>query len=170
MTENNSGVEGAKRGSRKLTIGSTVISLLGIAFGSALIVAGSELTWRSDHTLGLFNQSGWRFSNLICGDGKITMALGILMALGLILGVLLQSRISYGVALASDLAVMALGLYELIFLLTRHGIVGPGSGLYMVIGGSVAGGLCSLGGYLMMTETRGSGDSMANIAGEPGTV
>lgn len=146
-------------GSRRLSIGSLVISCLGIVFGTVLIIAGSELTWRSDRVLGLYNQSGWRFNNIVSGDGKITMALGILMTIGLVLGFLLRSRVAYAVALASDLAVMALAIYELIFLVTRRGIVSPGNGLYMVIGGTVAGGLCALGGYLMMTETgRGTDD------------
>jgi hypothetical protein len=139
-------------GSRRLIIGSSVISLLGITFGSGLIVAGSELTWRSDHILGIYNQSGWKFSNIASGDGKITMALGALMAVGFILGVLLQHKVPYGIALVADIIVGALSIYELIYLFTRTGVVGPGSGLYMVLGGSIAGFLCALGGYLMMAE------------------
>ncbi len=135
-----------------MTIGSSVISLLGLVFGCSLIVAGSELTWRSDRVLGLFSRSGWRFGVITGGDGRITMALGVLMAIGFILGALLKSAPAYGISLAADLLVMALCVYELIYLFSRHGIVGPGNGLFMVLGGSVAGGLCALGGYLMMSE------------------
>ncbi|MHB8895993.1 MAG: hypothetical protein ACYC99_12575 [Candidatus Geothermincolia bacterium] len=152
-----------KKGSRQLAIGSSVISLLGITFGGCCMVAGSLLTWRSDRVLGLYNQSGWRFSNIVSGDGKITMALGILVVVGLVVGVIFKSRLGYGVALVADLAVMAIGLYELIFLFSRQGIVSPGNGIYMVIGGSVAGGLCALGGYLMMAEAFGK----AGVAGAP---
>lgn len=83
-------------GSSRVIIGSSVISILGITFGSCLIVAGSELTWRSDHVLGLFNQSGWSFSNVIHGDGKITIALGVLLALGLTVGAAFQIKTGYG--------------------------------------------------------------------------
>jgi hypothetical protein len=145
--------EAAPGSNRKLTIGSIVISGLGVLFGSCLIIAGSELTWRSDRVLGFYNQSGWSFRNLVHGDGKITMALGIVIAIGLILGALLKSRHAYAVGLGADLLVMALCVYELIFLSTRNGIIGAGNGLYMVLGGTVAGGLCCLGGYLMMKET-----------------
>jgi len=139
---------------RRVIIGSTVISGLGITFGSCLIVAGSALTWRSDRILGLYNQSGWRYTNLVHGDGKITMALGVLMAVTLILGVVLQNRAAYAVALAADILIGAFALYELINLFAASGVVSPGNGLYMVLGGSVAGFLCCLGGYLMMSETR----------------
>jgi len=125
-----------------------------MTFGSCLIVAGSALTWRSDSILGLYNQSGWRYTNLVHGDGKITMALGVLMAVTLILGVVLQNRAAYAVALAADILIGAFALYELINLFAASGVVSPGNGLYMVLGGSVAGFLCCLGGYLMMSETR----------------
>jgi len=141
-------------GHRRVIIGSTVISLLGMTFGSCLIVAGSELTWRSDRILGLYNQSGWRYANLVRGDGKITMVLGALMAVALILGVVLQSRAAYAVALAADILIGGLALYEVINLFAASGVVSPGNGLYMVLGGSVAGFLCCLGGYLMMSERR----------------
>ncbi len=139
---------------RRVIIGSSVISLLGITFGSCLVVAGSALTWRSDRILGLYNQSGWKYSNIAGGDGKITMALGAVMAVTLVAGVLFQSRALYAVALAADICVAGFILFELIYLGAASGVVSPGNGLYMVLGGSVAGFLCCLGGYLMMTETR----------------
>jgi hypothetical protein len=145
-------VEGAEWSSSRTVIGSSVISVLGIVFGSSLIVSGSALTWKSDHILGIYNQSGWSFHNVISGDGKVTMALGALMAIGFVLGVVLQSRAAYAVACVADILVAAFALYEVIFMMTRQGVVGPGNGLYMVLGGSVAGFLCALGGYLMMAE------------------
>jgi len=146
-------------GRSRVLIGSSVITLLGITFGSCLIVAGSALTWRSDRILGLYNQSGWKYANIISGDGKITMALGTLMAVTLLLGVVLQSRASYAVALAADVLVGGLALYEVINLFAASGVVSPGNGLYMVLGGSVAGFLCCLGGYLMMTETHAEAET-----------
>ena len=139
---------------RRVIIGSAVISLLGITFGSCLIVAGSALTWRSDRILGLYNQTGWKYSNIAAGDGKITFALGALMAVALVAGVIFQSRSLYAIALGADILIAGFTIYELIFLGAASGIVSPGNGLYMVLGGSVAGFLCCLGGYLMMTETR----------------
>lgn len=138
--------------SRRVLIGSSVISLLGVTFGSCLIVAGSALTWRSDRILGLYNQSGWSYRHVVSGDGKITLVLGSVMAISLVLGVVLQSRAAYAIACGADVLVAAFTLYELIYLFTGQGVVSPGNGLYMVLGGSVAGFLCSLGGYLMMTE------------------
>ncbi len=143
----------AGAGSRRLSIGLLVISGLGLVFGAGLIISGSMLTWRSDRVLGLYSRSGWVFDNILAGDGKVTMALGALMAAGIVLGFLLRNKWAFAVALAADLAVMALAVYELVFLVTRPGIVGPGNGLYMVLGGTVAGGLCALGAYLMMAET-----------------
>lgn len=145
---------GKPKPTSRVIIGSTVISALGLSFGSSLIIVGSLLTWRADNTLGLYSRSGWSFDNLIHGDGKITLALGGIMALGLLAGLVFQSRAGYAVALWSDLAVAALALYELIYLFSRQGIVSPGPGLYMVIGGSVAGFLASLGGYRMMKESQ----------------
>jgi len=143
---------GSGTSSSRVLIGSLVISALGLVFGSSLIVAGSALTWRSDRILGLYNQSGWSFHHVISGDGKVTMALGVIMAVGIVIGFALQSRAAYAVACVADLLVLGFALYELIYLFTRQGVVSPGNGLYMVLGGSVAGFLCALGGYLMMTE------------------
>lgn len=130
-----------------------MISCLGIVFGAGLIVTGSMLTWRSDRVLGLYSRSGWSFDNILPGDGRVTVALGALMAAGIILGFFLRNRAAFAVALAADLATMALAVYELLHLVTRPGVVSPGNGLYMVLGGTVAGGLCTLGAYLMISET-----------------
>lgn len=140
-------------GSRRVLIGSIVVSLLGITWGSGLIIIGSCLTWRSDRVLGLYSESGWSFNNLVHGDGRITIVLGIVIAVGMLLGVAFRSRIAYAVALATDLLVACVVIYELIFIASRQGVVSPGSGLYMALGATVAGGLCALSGYLMMTET-----------------
>ncbi|MBU1672112.1 MAG: hypothetical protein KKF41_08450 [Actinobacteria bacterium] len=139
-------------GSRRLRIGTAVISLLGLTFGATLAVSGSALRWRSDSALGLFNQSGWHYDNLVAGDGKITLALGVLMALGLLVGAVLLNRWFYAVALASAALLLAVSIFEVVTLVTRPGLTGPGHGVYMVLGGGVAGVLCSLGGYLMTSE------------------
>lgn len=146
--------EEGRRDSRKVLIGSAIASLLGLAFGAGLIVAASWLTWRSDRVLGIYNQSGWSYENLTGGDGRITFVLGIVMAAAFILGFALQSRAAYATALAINAPVLFLAVYECIHIAARQGIVSPGNGLYMLIGGTAAGALCALCGYLMMTDTR----------------
>ncbi|MFH1149904.1 MAG: hypothetical protein V1748_05470 [Actinomycetota bacterium] len=136
-------------GSRRLRIGTAVISLLGLSFGASLATCGSALRWRSDTALGLFNQSGWHYDNLVAGDGKITLALSVLMALGLLIGAVLLNRWFYALALASAVLLLAVSILEVVTLVTRPGLTGPGHGVYMLLGGGVAGVLCGLGGYLM---------------------
>ena len=135
-------------------IGSMVITCLGVAFGLTLTVLGSLFRWRSDGILGLYDLSGWRYHNLIKGDGKLTLALGVLAALFLVIGLLAQNRVFYMAAACAFAAALFLSIYELIYIATRPGITGAGTGLYMVLGGAVAGLMCSLGGYLMMVERR----------------
>lgn len=160
------GSDVARVDSTKVWIGSTVITCLGLSFGSGLIVLGSLLKWRSDGVLGLYNVSGWRYHNVVSGDGKITMALGILMAIGLLAGLLAQNKYAFIVSAVGGGLVMGFSIYEIIYAATRPGITGPGHGLYMVLGGGVAGFLCSLGGYLMMAEGRGCQD-IERVPGEP---
>jgi hypothetical protein len=142
------------RSSTKVWIGSTVTVCLGLVFGSALVLSGSALRWRSDSVLGLYNQSGWRFDNIINGDGKITLALGIVFTVAILCGLVMQSRVLFLVAFAASVFTLGLSIYEIIYVATRQGITGPGHGLYMVLGAGAAGSLCSLGGYLMMAERR----------------
>ena len=139
-----------KRPSR-VVIGTTVISALGISFGMGLVIAGSFMTWRSYSVLGLYNRTGWHFDNIVSGDGKISLILGLICFISFILGAALRRRAFYGVSFFCSLAILALDVYELIFLWTRPGVVSPGSGLYAILGGCVAGILCSLGGYLMLS-------------------
>lgn len=141
--------------SRRLRIGSTVISFLGLSLGASVVVCGSVSRWRSDTALGLFNQSGWHFDNLVAGDGKITLALGSLMAVGLLVGAVSLNRWAYAVSVAFAALLLAASIYEIVYMVSRPGLTGPGHGLYMVLGGSVAGFLCSIGGYLMTSETNG---------------
>jgi hypothetical protein len=134
----------------RVIIGTTVISLLGASFGMAVVLLGSFMTWRSDPVLGLYSRNGWHFDNIISGDGKISVILGLICLISFILGAALHRRVFYGVSLFCSLTILALFVYELIFLLTIPGVVSPGSGLYTMLGGCVAGILCSLGGYLML--------------------
>jgi len=135
----------------RVGIGTTVISALGISFGMGVVIAGSFMTWRSDSVLGLYNRTGWHFDNIVSGDGKISLILGLICFISFILGAALRRRTFYGVSFFCSLAILALDVYELIFLWTRPGVVSPGSGLYAILGGCVAGILCSLGGYLMLS-------------------
>jgi hypothetical protein len=134
----------------RVVIGAAVISALGIVFGMAVIVGGSFMTWKADSVLGLYSQTGWRFSNIVPGDGKITFILALAGFAALVLGGALRRSAFYGVSLLCTAAVLALDVYEIIFLSTRTGVVSPGSGLYALLGGCVVGILCSLGGYFMV--------------------
>lgn len=155
--------------STKVWVGSTVTTVLGLALGATLVIVGSPLTWRADGVLSLFNVSGWRYQNIIAGDGKITLALGLVMALGLVFGLLLQSRAAYMTAVVAGLLVLGLSIYELIYVATRSGITGPGHGLYMVLGGGAAGIMSGLCGYSMMADRRLAG-SKTPVAADSGGV
>lgn len=155
-------------GSTRVWVGSAVMTLLGLLLGSALAIAGSLTRWRSDSVLGLYNRTGWRYENLIEGDGRITAALAVALAVFLLVGLLGQSRSAYMAATVAAGSLLALSIYELIYISTRPGITGPGSGIYMVLGGAVAAVLCSLGGYLMMAERHvHSAANSGNGNGQP---
>ena len=155
--------------STKVWAGSTVTTVFGLTLGATLVIVGSPLTWRADGVLSLFNVSGWRYQNIIAGDGKITLALGLVMALGLVFGLLLQSRAAYMTAVDASLLVLGLSIYELIYVATRSGITGPGHGLYMVLGGGVAGIMSGLCGYSMMADRRLAGPETP-VAADSGGV
>ena len=134
----------------RVVIGTTVISVLGISFGMGVVIAGSFMTWKSDPILGLYSRTGWRFNNVVSGDGKILLIFGLICLTSFILGCVLLRRAFFIVAFICSFAILSLDVYELIFLWTRPGVVSPGSGLYAVLGGGVVGVFCSLGGYLML--------------------
>ncbi|MBU4194330.1 MAG: hypothetical protein KKE79_05065 [Actinobacteria bacterium] len=134
----------------KVKVAIAVASASGIALGMSLMMVGCFLTWRSDSVLGLYGLSGWDYSNLVSGDGKITLALSAVGFLSLVLGALLSRRAFYGIAVACSVAALVLASYEIIFILTRPGITGPGTGLYMVLGAGVAGILAGLFGYSLL--------------------
>jgi len=143
--------------------------VFGLALGATLVIVGSPLTWRADGVLSLFNVSGWRYQNIIAGDGKITLALGLVMALGFVFGLLLQSRAAYMTAVIAGLLVLGLSIYELIYVATRSGITGPGHGLYMVLGGGAVGIMSGLCGYSMMADRRLAGPETP-VAADSGGV
>ncbi len=138
--------------SSTLWIGSTVIALLGLSFGSAMTIVGSLLTWRSDSLLGLYSVNGWDYENITAWDGRITLVLGALTALFILVGLLARSRAGFMAATVAFFISLVISVYEVVYISTRPGITGPGTGLYMVVGAGVAGFMCSLGGYLMMAE------------------
>ena len=140
--------------STRVWVGSTVMTCLGLILGAAVMIAGSLLRWRADAVLALYNRSGWQFDNIIRGDGKMTFAMGALIAACLLAGLLAQRRAPFMAGVAIAAVSGGLAAYEIIYIATRPGITGPGRGLYMVLAGSGAAFLCSLGGYLMMTERR----------------
>lgn len=136
----------------RVRIAAAVTSSLGIVFGMSVIVLGSFLTWRCDRALGLFNQSGLQFANLISGDGKISLVLGSAGVVSLLLGMLLLHRVFYTVAIAISVAALLLATYETIYLVTRPGITGPGLGIQLLYGGGVAAFFCSLCGYHLLEK------------------
>ncbi len=138
--------------STKVWIGSTVISVLGILFGVNLIIIGSCLRWQADGVLGLYNVSGLHYHNVISGDGKLTLTLGIIIAVALLFGWLAQNKYGFMTSVACSGLALAFAIYEMIYISTRPGITSTGHGIDMVLGGAVAAFLCSLGGYLMMVE------------------
>ncbi len=140
--------------STRVWVGSTVMTCLGLILGAGVMIAGSLLRWRSDAVLALYNRSGWQFENIIRGDGKITFAMGALVAACLVAGLLAQNRVPFMAGVAVSAVSLGFSAYEIIYIASRPGITGPGRGLYMVLAGSGAAFLCSLGGYLMMTERR----------------
>lgn len=135
----------------RVLVGGIVISFLGISFGMALVIAGSFLTWKSDPVLGLFGQSGMHVVNLTGSDGIISLVLGCIGLPALVLGAVLKQKYFYLVALVCSILLLVFSAYEVMFMATRTGVVGPGHGLYLIMGAGVAAFLCSLGGYLMMS-------------------
>lgn len=138
----------------RVVIGTWITSFLGTLFGMALIVIGSFMNWRSDNVLGLFNRSGLRYHNIVSGDGKITIVLGSIGFLALLLGAVFRWKPFYGAAFVCTLAAFILSIYEIAFLWTSPGIVTPGTGIFMICGGCVAGSLCSLAGFFMVGGKR----------------
>lgn len=147
--------------SRRVKIGTFIISILGIAFGVVWIVLGSLVTWRSDPVLGIYSQSGIEYGNLVGGEGWITLALGSLGFIMLVLGFILRRKFTYGAAVICAVILFVHSIYELISLSTQSGVVGPGAGIYMIMGGSVTLFFCGMGGYLMVGEKESQPDRPA---------
>jgi len=153
------GTNGAaeRRSDSRVRIGTTVISALGVVFGMFLVVAGSFVTWRADTVLGLYSVGGWDFQNIVAGDGRVSVVLGCLGFAGFVLGAVLRRRAFYALGFSCSVILLALSVYELVFLLTRSGVVSAGTGVYMLLGGSVVGVLCGIGGYFMVSESGSAG-------------
>lgn len=144
--------------STKIYIGSTVLAVPGMLFGSGMLVSGSLLEWRADRVLGIYGRGGWSFSNLTPGDGRLTLAAGVILAVLMTAGLLLQDKHVYAVAVATSVSCLGLAIYEIAFVATRPGITGVANGLYLVLGGSVVSLMCALGSYVMMAE-RGAAET-----------
>ncbi len=134
----------------KVKVATIVTSALGIALCASMMIVGCLLTWRSDSVLGLYTESGWHYANLVSGDGKILLALGATCFIFLVLGAWLNRRSFFGIVIACSVMALLLSSYEMIFLLTRPGITGPGTGLYIVLIASVAGILAGQCGYSLL--------------------
>lgn len=147
----------AVESSTKVWIGSTVLAGLSLLFGSGMMISGSLIGWRADRVLGIYDLSGWSFPNLTSGDGRITLAVGVLFAVLSVAGLLLQNKRLYAAAVALTALCMGLAIYEIAFIAARPGITGVANGLYLVLGGCVTGLMCALGSYVMMAERGSSG-------------
>lgn len=134
----------------KVRVATIVDSALGIVLAVSMMIAGCFLTWRSDSVLGLYTESGWHYTNLVSGDGKILLALGVTCFIFLVLGAWLNKRAFFGIVFVSSVIALLLSTYEIIFLLTRPGITGPGTGLYIALVASVAGMLAGQCGYSLL--------------------
>jgi hypothetical protein len=149
---------------RRTRVGSLVSAGLGILFGQVLIIGGSLITWQSDPVLGIYTRSGLDYHNLVNGDGKITLVLGIVGLFSFILGAIFVRKIFFAVPVACAVFVFFFSMSELILLFTRNGVVAPGHGIYTVFGGTVSAFLCGVSGYLMTSERD------AKIEAAPATV
>ena len=137
---------------RRTRVGSLVSAGLGILFGQVLIMGGSLITWQSDPVLGIYTRTGLDYHNLVSGDGKITLVLGIVGFISLVLGAIFVRKIFFAIPTACAVFLFFFSMGELILLFTRNGVIAPGHGLYTIFGGTVAAFFCSLGGYLMTSE------------------
>ena len=134
----------------KVRVATIVNSALGIAVAVSMMIAGCFLTWRSDSVLGLYAESGWNYANLVSGDGKILLALGVTCFIFLVLGAWRGKRAFFGIVFVCSVTALLLSSCEIIFLLTRPGITGPGTGLYIALIASVAGMLAGQCGYSLL--------------------
>jgi len=134
----------------KVRVATIVNSALGIVLAVSMMIVACFLTWRSDSVLGLYSESGWQYTNLVSGDGKILLALGATCFIFLVLGAWLNRRAFFGIVFICSVMALLLSSYEIIYLLTRPGIIGPGTGLYITLIASVAGMLAGQCGYSLL--------------------
>lgn len=74
----------------------------------------------------------------------------------LVLGAWLNRRAFFGIVFACSVIAFLLSFCEIIYLLTRPGITGPGTGLYISLIASIAGMLAGQCGYsLLKAEPEG---------------
>jgi len=133
-------------------ISGLITSLLGLIFGMSLVITGSLLTWRSDPVLNIFKLSGIQFHGLTNSDGTITLVLGIVGLIALLSGAIFHNSLHYTLALTCSIVTVLLSLSEICFVLAGSGIVTPGHGLYMILGGAIVGVFTSLCGYSISRE------------------
>lgn len=138
----------------RVRIGTMLLSVLGTIFGSAVVVAGSFLEWTTDGILGVYGGSGWSTTNLVAGDGRIAFVMGVLSVALFAGGAVFLRGFFYLANTVNGALAVALGIFEIACVAGRTGIVTPGTGLYMVLGGGVVLAMCGLGGYLMLKEDR----------------
>ncbi|MDD5448350.1 MAG: hypothetical protein PHO53_04205 [Actinomycetota bacterium] len=137
---------------KRVIIGLTIFIILGFFLGFPLVLSGSFFEWQSDNALGLYKKSGFEYQNLLAGDGKISLALGILGVFLFAFAFMLRSENLYKLTAICSILLALFALYEIVTLLIKPGVIGVGFGLYMVLGGSVISLLCSFGSYMMLSQ------------------
>ncbi len=134
----------------RVRVATIVTSALGIAMAVSMMIVGCFLTWRSDSVLGLYTESGWHYANLVSGDGKILLVLGAICFIFLVLGAWRGRRAFFGIVFVCSVMALLLSSYEIFYLMTRPGITGPGTGLYIAFVASFAGILAGQCGYSLL--------------------
>lgn len=142
---------------KRVFVGLTIFVILGFFLGFTLVLSGSFLEWQSDYALGIYKKSGFEYQNILAGDGKISLAVGILGIFLFAFAFGLRSRKLYKLTVACSVLLALFAIYEAVTILLKPGIIGIGFGLYMVLGGSIIVFLCSLGSALMLSQEEPRG-------------
>lgn len=132
--------------------GIVVGSILAFIFGSVLVISGSLTFWAYDPVLGLMSKKGLDFQGITPSDGLATLILGGISAVSLA-ALLISKRKSVALIPVSAFSLtLFLSVVNILTFISGRGILSPGRGIYMVMGGSVAGILCSLSCYQIIVD------------------
>ncbi len=136
-----------KRASNGVAVGSA----LAFVFGSILVITGSLMSWANDPVLGLLSKKGTGFQGITPSDGLVTLVLGILSAISLAIVFVSKRKLIALIPVLAFSITLVLAVVNII-IVSGRGILSPGRGIYMVLGGSVAGMLCSMSCYQIIAD------------------